>query len=522
MKSQPRRVLSDRYHLVESLGEGAMGSVWKAYDTRLERTVAVKELISGHTTGEDLTVRRERVRREAQALALVEHPAIVSIHDLIYEGRDMDPWIVMGYVRGKSLKWIIEKNPPLEEQQVARIGLAVLHGLRACHERDVYHRDVKPANIVRDDNGAVCLVDFGIAQILGKKPLTGDSKVIGTPEFLAPELVDGKEADQATDLWALAVTLYSALESASPFRCETLTATFAAILSKDPPRPRTRGALASLVMSMLAKEPKCRPDANRVAAELRRVAASEAASQSRQPARERAADRPADARAGSKSLSRPPSPQTSPAARQPPVRSGAIRALPPTQRLTPLSGWPDRDAAKIISEWSTDRAAAELLALDQGRAANIILQCSDPVAGKLLSAVAMSKPPLAWKLLTMIPPGRAGWLLDNMSSLGAAAALDVPSAKEALGLLDRADERTIVDTLSEMQSAKAAGIVAVMADERRVAHLLHQTANPATVAGILRFAGAQARRGILSRLPADFGALVIEYLKRVEGPSPAL
>src|SRR6202042_1100197 len=94
---------NQRYRLQDRLGRGAMGSVWKAYDARLERIVAAKELVSGADTGEDLSVRRERVRREALALAKVEHPAIVTIHDLIYEGTDQDPWIVMAYVRGQTL-----------------------------------------------------------------------------------------------------------------------------------------------------------------------------------------------------------------------------------------------------------------------------------------------------------------------------------------------------------------------------------------------------------------------------------
>ena len=165
-----------------------MGSVWKAYDTRLERTVAAKELVSARDGSEDLDIRRERVRREALALAKVEHPAIVSIHDLIYEGPGQDPWIVMAYVRGRSLDVIIKDPRPLDERKVAGIGLAVTQGLMACHERDVYHRDVKPANILLGDDGAVRLVDFGIARIVGKNALTVDSNVIGTPEFLAPEL----------------------------------------------------------------------------------------------------------------------------------------------------------------------------------------------------------------------------------------------------------------------------------------------------------------------------------------------
>ena len=182
------RVLNHRYRLEERLGQGAMGSVWKAFDTRLERTVAAKELVSGRDSAENMDVRRERVRREALALAKVEHPAIVSVHDLIYEGSRQDPWIVMSYVRGRSLASCLRDSQPLGERKAASIGLAVLQGLMACHARNVYHRDVKPANIVLSDDGTVRLVDFGIARIVGKNSLTVDSTVIGTPEFLAPEL----------------------------------------------------------------------------------------------------------------------------------------------------------------------------------------------------------------------------------------------------------------------------------------------------------------------------------------------
>ena len=261
MTSPPVRVLNDRYRLEQRLGQGSMGSVWKAYDTRLERTVAAKELVCGRDGGEDLGVRRERARREALALAKVEHPAIVSIHDLIYEGAGQDPWIVMAYVRGRPLDLIIKDSQPLDERRVAGIGLAVLHGLRACHERDVYHRDVKPANIVLCDDGSVRLVDFGIARIVGKNPLTVDSNVIGTPEFLAPELLTDHRPGPGTDLWALGVTLYHALDGRSPFRAETLPATIAAILSKNLAEPRTRGEVAALVLTMLRKHPAERPDA---------------------------------------------------------------------------------------------------------------------------------------------------------------------------------------------------------------------------------------------------------------------
>ncbi len=131
MTTRSVRVLNQRYRLQDRLGRGAMGSVWKAYDARLERIVAAKELVSGADTGEDLSVRRERVRREALALAKVEHPAIVTIHDLIYEGTDQDPWIVMAYVRGQTLDASIERAPAgrAEGREHRARGAARAHGL---------------------------------------------------------------------------------------------------------------------------------------------------------------------------------------------------------------------------------------------------------------------------------------------------------------------------------------------------------------------------------------------------------
>src|ERR1700733_15733206 len=117
--ARPVRLLNGRYRLDARLGQGSMGSVWKAYDTRLERTVAAKELVSGRDGGEDLDIRRERVRREALALAKVEHPAIVSVHDLIFEGPGRDPWIVMAVVRGQPLDFFIREGRRLYSRRVA-------------------------------------------------------------------------------------------------------------------------------------------------------------------------------------------------------------------------------------------------------------------------------------------------------------------------------------------------------------------------------------------------------------------
>jgi hypothetical protein len=503
LTTEPKRVLSERYHLVEPLGNGAMGSVWKAYDERLERTVAVKELLADGSLGEDAKVRRERVRREALALAAVEHPVVVAVHDLIYEGREKAPWIVMAYASGRSLQRIIDKSERLDEREVARIGLAVLQGLRACHDRDVYHRDVKPANIVRADNGSVCLVDFGIAWFSGKNSLTVESRVLGTPEFLAPELLNGARPSQATDLWALGVTLYAILERRSPFSGETMAATFAAILAAEPARPRHGDALGDLLLRMLGKDPGDRPQVERVAADLRRIAAGEPAS--RGQSRPAAKLYPQDT---GRSGPRPPGTARKSAAY---LQQAVGRQA---QRTTPLSGWPAQDAARIVTDWPTDRAAAELLVLDRAKAANILNLCADQVAGKLLTAIAVSRADLAWSFLDMVPLKRAGLLLDEMSSLAAAVALAVPPARAALKVLARADELTVVGALANLAAPNAGAVVALLDDDQRVVRLLVRTANPVVVAGILRHVPPSRRQALLPLLPAGFRDLVGQYLRR--------
>jgi hypothetical protein len=502
------RVLNHRYRLEERLGQGSMGSVWKAYDTRLERTVAAKELVSAHDGGEDLDIRRERVRREALALAKVEHPAIVSIHDLIYEGSGQDPWIIMAYVRGRSLDSIISGPQPLDERKVAGIGMAALQGLMACHERDVYHRDVKPANIVLSDDGAVRLVDFGIARIVGKNPLTMDSNVIGTPEFLAPELLTNHRAGPATDLWALGVTLYCALEGRSPFRAETLPATIAAILSKNLAEPRTRGEVADLVLMMLRKHPGERPDAATVAAVLRRVAnGAQAARPNWQPARPVSAGRSARAA---------PAPRVTQGTARRPVpgeqrRTASTQALSAPLPNTPLNGLPAADAAKIVSGCPTDRAVTDLLNLGETAAARIINRCADPVAGKLLSGIAADRPARVRKVLEMVTTERAGRLLDHMSSLAAASALSLPTPTGAARVLGQADDLTATGALLEMSAPTAAGLIMVMDTDRAVKLLGH--AAPATVAGILRNVPRDRREVVLSRLPQLFRSLVARNLQ---------
>lgn len=488
-----------------------MGSVWQAYDTILDRMVAVKQLTAGWHDGEDLRIRRERARREAVALARVDHPVVVSIHDLIYD-RD-DPWIVMGYVSGMTLEQLIQQRSPLGEQEVASIGLEVLHGLMACHAKNVFHRDVKPANIIKSADGAVRLVDFSIARIAGLDPLTEDSKILGTLEFLDPELFRGQHAGAATDLWALAVTMYWALEDRSPFRGETMEATIAAILSKNPPEPRSQGELAALVLQMLDKRPSARPGPTDMRAVLQGLAGGRSAARMLRPGPPHAPDTgngtapmPGPRSSGGASqwqdLSRPSQRQSQ--------HLGEAQQVNPRRRRTPLSGLPAQTAAEMIAKWPSDRAVADLLAMEETEAANIINRCGDTDAGRLLSAIATEQAALARKFLDMVTADRRGRLLNHMSSPAAASVLVLPTLTGAVRAVVRAHDTTIVGVLSEMASASAASLVTALADdnEGRAVEVLGHAA-PATVAGILRHVVPVTRRQrLVSQLPARFQQLV--------------
>lgn len=497
MTTAPVKVLGQRYELTGRIGNGGMGSVWRAYDRILDRTVAVKQLTAGWHDGEHLQVRRERARREAIALARVEHPVVVSIHDLIYD--EDDPWIVMGYVGGVTLEEIIRKRTPLAEQEVASVGLAVLHGLMACHEKNVTHRDVKPANIIKCEDGSVRLVDFGIARIAGLDPLTEDSKILGTLEFLDPEIFRGQQPSPTTDLWALGVTLYWALEDRSPFRGETMEATIAAILTKNPPEPRSQGALAALVLQMLDKRPGFRPDAEAMRTALQQLASGKS------PGQPAGSGHPPD-QGGDGTV---PMPRPRPS-RQQPWDAGIGHVAKPRRPLTPLSGLPEFRAAVVIAGWPTDRAVASLLALEERVAVNILNRCTDTDAGRLLSAIAAEQPALARKFVDMVTMDRRGQLLNHMSSSAAASVLALPSLTGAVRALTRAYDRTIVGALSEMAAASAALLVTAIADEDedRVVTVLGQAA-PATVAAILKHVAPAARgQRLLHQLPPRFQQLV--------------
>ena len=265
-------LLAGRYRLVEQLGRGGMGVVWRASDELLGRDVAVKE-VKAPDGLEDEQVRRlyARLEQEARAAARVEHPNVITVYDVATD--DDRPWVVMELVRGLSLADVLEAEGPMSPQRAAEVGGKVLAALRAGHAAGVLHRDVKPGNVLIANDGRVVLTDFGIAVIEGSSAITRTGELVGSPEFLAPERALGRTPGPASDLWSLGVTLYAAVEGTSPFRRTTALTTLQAVVDDDVPPPQRAGALTPVIEGLLRKDPDERIDGEQAQRMLDEVAA---------------------------------------------------------------------------------------------------------------------------------------------------------------------------------------------------------------------------------------------------------
>lgn len=261
-------MVDGRFELLQRLGGGGMGWVWRARDLALHRDVAVKEVrppdpALAEYDPEGARTLRERVLREARALARVHHPNVVTIHHIVDGGEGTFPWIVMELVTGGSLQDRLQRGA-MTPAEAAGLGREVLSALRAAHAAGIEHRDVKPANVLLRPDGRPVLTDFGIAAIREATSLTATGSVIGSPDFMAPERVSGKEGGPAADLWSLAMLLYVAVEGHHPLRRATTLATLAAVLGEDVPPPRRAGALTPVLTAVLVRDPQARPDAAEV------------------------------------------------------------------------------------------------------------------------------------------------------------------------------------------------------------------------------------------------------------------
>jgi ABC-type amino acid transport substrate-binding protein len=243
------RLVTGRYRLRDQLGSGGMGTVWRATDEFLEREVAIKEVTLLNAVEESAPA-FQRTLREARVSARLRHPNIVTVYDVVLEaGR---PWIVMELIDGPSLAEVVERDGPLTERRVTDIARQLLAALASTHDKGILHRDVKPANVLLDGDRVV-LTDFGIAVVEGGTALTATNQLIGSPQYLPPERINGQEAGAPSDLWALGVTLFYAITGKSPFQRDDVQSVFAAVLIQDaPPVP---GALGPLIEGLLRKDP---------------------------------------------------------------------------------------------------------------------------------------------------------------------------------------------------------------------------------------------------------------------------
>jgi serine/threonine protein kinase len=264
--------LAGRYRLDEVVGRGGMSTVYRATDQILGRTVAVKVLLAA-LADQDPTY-SVRFEREARASAGLASSAVVTVYDT---GVDAEShYIVMEYVAGRSLDQMLREGRLLDIAEAVRIGCRVADALAAAHAAGILHRDIKPANVMVADDGAVKVLDFGIARSLDGTTITQAASVLGTAAYLAPERALGNPGDARADIYSLGCLLYAMLTGQPPFRGEISAAVLHQHLNASPRPPREQRedvppALDGLVLAMLAKAPEARPGS---AAEVRQRLAS--------------------------------------------------------------------------------------------------------------------------------------------------------------------------------------------------------------------------------------------------------
>ncbi|MEU0933869.1 protein kinase [Embleya sp. NPDC005971] len=278
------RVLGGRYELAQSVGHGGMGVVWRGVDRELGRTVAVKVLPAELTRQQEF---RDRFRREARTVAALSHPGVATLYDVGEDTTDGEPtpFLVLEFVDGRTLAEALHEGP-LPINRTVSIARDVADALVHSHGHGVVHRDLKPANIMLTSSGGVKVLDFGIAKVLAETTtrLTATGMTVGTPAYLSPEQIEGRDVDARTDLYSLGALIYELLTGRPPFLADSPFAVMHQHLSKPPTppsamRPQVPEDLDALVLRLLAKHPDDRfPTASRLLGALEEIRARSTAS----------------------------------------------------------------------------------------------------------------------------------------------------------------------------------------------------------------------------------------------------
>jgi len=270
--------LNDRYRLEARIGSGGMSTVYRATDETLQRQVAIKLMNREIATDSD---QLERFRREARAVAQLSHPHIVGVID--YGEDDGRPYIVFEYVEGETLKERIRRTGRLPTTEAVAYGIEIARALGVAHARHIVHRDVKPQNVLIDEEGSAKVTDFGIARTLDEEGLTADGRVLGTTDYVSPEQALGRPVTGQSDLYSLGIVLYEMLTGEVPFRGENQVAVAMKHVREELPdvqtkRPEVSSALAAIVDTATAKRVEDRyADDAELIADLEDVLAIEAA-----------------------------------------------------------------------------------------------------------------------------------------------------------------------------------------------------------------------------------------------------
>ncbi|TWS19204.1 protein kinase [Tsukamurella asaccharolytica] len=274
----PDHLVAGRYRLTSKIGGGGMGAVWLARDERLDRDVAAKQVISTEgLTEEEADELRRRALHEGRLAARLQHRNAVSMYDVALDRGE--PWLVMEYLPSRSLAQVLHMTGTMPERQVAQIGAQMADALVEAHESGIIHRDIKPGNILIANrgraSGTVKLSDFGIARAKDDGQSSPAGIITGTPAYFAPEVARGTEPSEASDLYSLGATLYTALEGAPPFGTDedSIALLHKVALGQINP-PKHDGPLIHVILDMLQPSPKRRPSLTEARDRLAAVAAA--------------------------------------------------------------------------------------------------------------------------------------------------------------------------------------------------------------------------------------------------------